>query len=305
MRSAIEHWFNCFLNLRKINTNLFSCILQGTATTANDLETISVANSSATIANYTLKQYWRKFVQTRKSQANAKKNLFHLIAEEKRKTRTLSKSSLEDGFVITTSNNLLAPNDDTNVIVSRGQNTAGKDVLPNSEQHIQSASSASSRVTSRFLTRIANSLRSLTHTKAASPSATNSPVHTTHHSKLNVKLNENNSSNNALLKIPLLNVFSGPLPPKSEVSEAETELSSHHQIPANLANVFTNNEQSNANTVTSNMTQQTQLDASSDSDEDFEEDIKKVNITNRASNQMSRHVIFDFVYLLIFNTRIS
>jgi aspartate-semialdehyde dehydrogenase len=148
------------------------------------LETVSVTNSSATITNYTLKQYWRKFVQTRKSQANTKKNLFHLIAEEKRKTRTLSKTSLEDGFVITTSNNLLAPNDDAHIIVSRKN---AKRLEEADQASALANPSSSSRTASRLLTRIANSLRSLTHIGKTN---TSSPSHTTNHSKLNVKLND-------------------------------------------------------------------------------------------------------------------
>lgn len=77
----------------------------------------NVSSSTASYNNYTLKQYWRRFIQTRQNNTNGKKNLFHLIAEEKKKTRTESKTSLEDGFVITTSNNLLAPNDEENVII--------------------------------------------------------------------------------------------------------------------------------------------------------------------------------------------
>lgn len=117
--------------------------------------------STATVTNYTLKQYWRKFIQTRKSGSNNKKNLFHLIAEEKRKTRTLSKTSLEDGFVITTSNNLLAPNDDSHVIVSR---QAKLHSIVHNNSHLNNQSNATRTAASKFFTRIANSLRSLTHT---------------------------------------------------------------------------------------------------------------------------------------------
>lgn len=120
-----------------------------------DLETES-QTSTSTNPNLTLKQYWRKFVQTRKSQSNTRKNLFHLIAEEKRKTRTLSKSSLEDGFVITTSNNLLAPSE--NVIVTRQVK------LP-----------TSSNPKPKLITRIANSLRSLTHSSHTSSPKINEP----------------------------------------------------------------------------------------------------------------------------------
>jgi hypothetical protein len=138
-----------------------------------DAETESNASTStATVPNYTLKQYWRKFVQTRKTQANAKKNLFHLIAEEKRKTRTMSKTSLEDGFYITTSNNLLAP-DESNVVISSRQAKFNKETgAPTSPEgnsaHNQHnlhhhGSTASSSAASRFFSRIANSLRSLTH----------------------------------------------------------------------------------------------------------------------------------------------
>ena len=161
--------------------------------------------------------------------------------------------------------------------------------------------SNSSRTASRLLTRIANSLRSLTHIGKTN---TSSPSHTTAHSKLNVKLNDSNetvtkhvgqvaASKNTLLKIPLLNVFNGPIQNgenSEEKSKIETEIELNHQVPANLASVF-NNDQSNATTITSNITQQTNLD--SDSDEDLEDDcesaaIKKANITNKASNQMNR-----------------
>lgn len=120
-----------------------------------DSETQSQVSTS-TNPNLTLKQYWRKFIQTRKTQSNTRKNLFHLIAEEKRKTRTLSKSSLEDGFVITTSNNLLAPNE--NVIVNRQVKLSA---APNTKQ--------------KLITRIANSLRSLTHSSHTSSPRINEP----------------------------------------------------------------------------------------------------------------------------------
>ena len=119
-------------------------------------------------------KYWRKFIQTRKSTSNGKKNLFHLIAEEKRKTRTLSKMSLEDGFVITTSNNLLAPNDDSHVIVSRRQKLqqqTNSNHDKNSMNPEVTSISATSRAT-KFFSRIANSLRSLaTHASSASTQA--------------------------------------------------------------------------------------------------------------------------------------
>lgn len=154
-----------------------------------DMETESnVSVSVASQQNYTLKQYWRKFVQTRQ-QNSTRKNLFHLIAEEKRKTRTMSKQSLEDGFYITTSNNLLAPNDESHVVVTR------RDLVDNSAAAAAAAATgglavvdtpysnmaASSR--SRFFTRIANSLRSLTfhhHHHASHNSSTliNQPLST-------------------------------------------------------------------------------------------------------------------------------
>jgi len=114
--------------------------------------------STSTMTNYTLKQYWRKFVQTRNT-SNNKKNLFHLIAEEKRKTRSLSKTSLEDGFYITTSNNLLAPNDDSNVVVSRQARLAQMNTNLNNTHNMSSTSASAA---SKFFSRIANSLRSLT-----------------------------------------------------------------------------------------------------------------------------------------------
>ncbi len=106
-----EYQFRKMNNLKR-KSALRRNLLIGDETRSN------VSSSTATtVNNYTLKQYWRKFVQTRQDNSKAKKNLFHLIAEEKKKTRTMSKSSLEDGFVITTSNNLLAPNDEENVII--------------------------------------------------------------------------------------------------------------------------------------------------------------------------------------------
>ena len=118
-----------------------------------------MSTSSGVVPNYTLKQYWRKFLQTRKTEANAKKNLFVLIAEEKRKNRTLSKTSLEDGFVITTSNNLLAPNDDAHVIISRHDKLPGP-ATSQSNTGV-AATGSSSNAASRFFTRLANSLRSI------------------------------------------------------------------------------------------------------------------------------------------------
>ena len=236
-----------------------------------DSETESTTSTStATITNYTIKQYWRKFVQTRKSQANAKKNLFHLIAEEKKKTRTLSKTSLEDGFVITTSNNLLAPNDESHVIITSRQAKLAQQNAATTATHnnlsTQQPVSATSRAASRFFTRIANSIRSL-----GQSNQNQSPLHTTTHSKnqldaarntsvldfgnnnnkqtvavqltekltavdspSNTKKNQpelqsiptaaasnvssstfSTSSSTPLPLIPLMSVFSGPLPPET------------------------------------------------------------------------------------------
>ena len=109
------------------------------------------STNSQSTDNFTLKQHWRRFCQTRKSNVKTRKNLFHLIAEEKRKSRALSKGSLEDGFVITTSNNLLAPDDPNIVLLSR-------------KSHSQQATAAHSATHKpNLLSRIANSLRSLTH----------------------------------------------------------------------------------------------------------------------------------------------
>lgn len=195
---------------------------------SGDSETESTTSvSTSTNTKYTLKQYWRKFVQTRKTPANTKKNLFHLIAEEKRKTRTLSKTSLEDGFVITTSNNLLAPNDESHVIVSRNAKIAPSTT---------SQTGSSSRAASRFFTRIANSLRSLTHT--SNPLA-HSPINSSIHSKINMPAALNNATPSANVNIheineaskankildaastpapliPLMSVFNGPMTDQSE-----------------------------------------------------------------------------------------
>jgi hypothetical protein len=102
---------------RKMNNLKRKSALRRNLLIADETRSNISSSTATTINNYTLKQYWRKFVQTRQDNSKAKKNLFHLIAEEKKKTRTMSKSSLEDGFVITTSNNLLAPNDEENVII--------------------------------------------------------------------------------------------------------------------------------------------------------------------------------------------
>jgi hypothetical protein len=150
-----------------------------------DVETESTVSTSTASQSYTLKQHWRRFVQTRQTSANAKKNLFHLIAEEKKKTRTLSKQSLEDGFYITTSNNLLAPNDASNVVVTRSENAAALHALNAGHHHAASRSS-------RFFSRIANSIRSLAHPNhpAATHASNNSPANTTPHSKNHLAIHE-------------------------------------------------------------------------------------------------------------------
>jgi hypothetical protein len=164
---------------------------------AADFETESTVSSTA-VQSYTLKQHWRRFVQTRQTSANAKKNLFHLIAEEKKKTRTLSKQSLEDGFFITTSNNLLAPNDESHVVVTRSDVTGGKVNLAHGGGTGGGHHGASR--SSRFFTRIANSIRSLAHPNAAATAAAahaslashanNSPASTTPHSKNQLAIHE-------------------------------------------------------------------------------------------------------------------
>ena len=196
-----------------------------------DSETESTTSAStSTVPNYTLKQYWRKFVQTRKSQSNAKKNLFHLIAEEKRKTRTLSKTSLEDGFVITTSNNLLAPNDESHVIISQQEKLRQQQTPTVTAPPVHASSSRVAA--SRFFTRIANSLRSLAHPSSSSSnqqqqqSNASSPITTTHHSKTQIHtpasnlydINEASSKSNTVhsqqsppATIPLMSVFNNPL----------------------------------------------------------------------------------------------
>lgn len=188
---------------------------------SGDSETESTTSVSTSTANnsLTLKQYWRKFVQTRKTPANTKKNLFHLIAEEKRKTRTLSKTSLEDGFVITTSNNLLAPNDESHVIVSRKEKLALQQ-----QSSIQPSHSSSSRAASRFFTRIANSLRSLT--QQHSTVTTNSPINTSIHSKINLPnqapcLTTPTPTPTPVI-IPLMSVFNGPI---NNPTEEDTQTS--------------------------------------------------------------------------------
>jgi hypothetical protein len=279
----------------------------------NDSETESTTASTNTVAaNYTLKQYWRKFVQTRKTQANAKKNLFHLIAEEKRKTRTLSKTSLEDGFVITTSNNLLAPNDDSHVIVSR-----------QAAKITQGASqSASSRAASKLFTRIANSLRSLAHSTAAS---TSSPLATTHHSKNHLaaplpttnsnvhEINETSSRKQPAL-IPLMSVFSGPLnTDTSSAAHEETENnnnnSSSSHIPPNLANVFnvdapsitlTTANELNQASATSPVELKNEADGCDSDSDEYDEDEGSPNINSFrnkinsgvATNQISRYLSY-------------
>jgi MFS family permease len=214
-----------------------------------DSETESTTSAStSTVPNYTLKQYWRKFVQTRKSQSNAKKNLFHLIAEEKRKTRTLSKTSLEDGFVITTSNNLLAPNDDSHVIISQ-QEKLRQQQTPTTTVPVHASSSRVAA--SRLFTRIANSLRSLAHPsysssnqqQQAQQSNTSSPITTTHHSKTQIHtpasnlydINEASSKSNTVhsqqsppATIPLMSVFNNPLNDNSTSSNTAATNNEHN-----------------------------------------------------------------------------
>jgi hypothetical protein len=104
--------------------------------------------NSSSVVNFTVKQHWRRFCQTRNlNSKKTKKNLFHLIAEEKRKSKAASKVSLEDGFVITTSNNLLAPNEN-NIISRKG---SGHHAHHHHHHHRS------------IFERIAHSLRSLTH----------------------------------------------------------------------------------------------------------------------------------------------
>lgn len=277
----------------------------------NDSETESTTASTNTVTNYTLKQYWRKFVQTRKTQANTKKNLFHLIAEEKRKTRTLSKTSLEDGFVITTSNNLLAPNDESHVIVSRHH--AAK---IQTAQH--SSSQSSSRAASKFFTRIANSLRSLAHVGSNSAASTSSPAATTHHSKNHLaapanlhEINETskNSSKQPAL-IPLMSVFSGPINTDTSSAAHDEPENNNNHIPTNLVNVFNNDTNPSITLTTTNELNQTSTTTQvelkneadgcdSDSDE-YDEDEGSPNIntfrnkinSGVASNQISRYLSY-------------
>jgi len=273
----------------------------------------TTSTSTATITNYTLKQYWRKFVQTRKSQANTKKNLFHLIAEEKKKTRTLSKTSLEDGFVITTSNNLLAPNDESHVIVSSRQVKLSQTSSPQTNQQPQQQPPIS-RTASKFFTRIANSIRSLT-----THNSNQSPLHTTNNSKnhldirtttttttsplaqdLNeiklvnkvVQINDakmdspsnvkkNQEQTTPLPLIPLMSVFSGPLPESIQNNNSNNnntsapELENSLQIPTIQLNESTSisdtSAVSNTNNVPSNPIFNDEIH-DFDDDDDLEED---------------------------------
>jgi MFS family permease len=301
-------------NVKLMGNQRFSSHFRGNAnnlSSSDYADRISVTTTNSSIAaNYTLKQYWRKFVQTRKSEANGKKNLFHLIADEKRKTqRTLSKASLEDGFVITTSNNLLAPtNDDddtTNVIISRGQQRFGALAVSSSlagTAHNNNTSRIGASA-SRLLTRIANSLRSLVNPQQQqNTNAHSSPVQTAIQSRVNVtkldeKREEDSVSPPPAIKatiMPLLSVFDGPI--------TETTLTSTPNVPANLASVFSpSSDTDNSTTITSNTTQQTNLAAdsnsgfvyNSDSDSDDEDDsLKKVTIQKNASNQMNRYLSY-------------
>lgn len=216
----------------------------------------TISTSTASYNNYTLKQYWRKFVQTRQNNSNAKKNLFHLMAEEKKKTKTMSKTSL-DGFVITTSNNLLAPNDEENVIIFARQ----AEILENIKNSKATSEPQPMSAASRFLARIANSIRSLTQsshinqnsgsnfkipqTDESSASQKLLNLNLNKSSRVNIngdkndeKLNEVTKSNDQLkeqLPLQLISVFDGPITDE-EASNAKNE---ENAMPANLASVFT------------------------------------------------------------------
>ena len=286
-----------------------------------DSETESTTSTSTTtITNYTIKQYWRKFVQTRKSQANTKKNLFHLIAEEKKKTRTLSKTSLEDGFVITTSNNLLAPNDESHVIITSRQAKLAQQNAASAGT--QQPITTTSRAASRFFTRIANSIRSL-----GQSNQNQSPLHTTTHSKNQldstrntsvldfvnnkqiavVQLSEkstinavdspsntkktqpevqpipsavsNVSSATPLPLIPLMSVFSGPLPPETLQQPASVPVSSSEPVIDNAESIAhqANNNSANQNVEENSNQTQEELNRYDEVDDDDEEDYYEEN----------------------------
>jgi hypothetical protein len=288
----------------------------------------TISTSTANFNNYTLKQYWRKFIQTRQNQSNPKKNLFHLIAEEKKKTRTLSKSSLEDGFVITTSNNLLAPNDESNVIVFARPNPKAN------QQQQQQASSAS-----RFFTRIANSIRSLAQGSsvagainqssrkipaAISPESysessplksnnsdlsinikSNNRTQTIAISTTNTPNNNNNNNNNSVqqehqLPIQLISVFDGPVNNDSNINNnnnniintIETNVTDNSKMPTQLANVFMQDAQLNEY----NSLQPNEIDYQ-DSEEDDDEQLEEIELhddnNNNSNSKKSIQIVND------------
>ena len=223
-------------NTRKLNNEKRKSALRRNLLIADNSETQStVSTSTANLNNYTWKQYWRRFVQTRQNQANAKKNLFHLIAEEKKKTRTLSKSSLEDGFVITTSNVLIPPNDEANVVVFGRQS--------------KQAASPQSRSASRFFTRIANSIRSLGQSAklpAYPPDQSDNSTLKPNYSSVSINRSPmiekpvlNRAEQPAShMPLQLMSVFDRPTPAES----TQTEVNEDKQMPTNLANVFMNEQ---------------------------------------------------------------
>ena len=73
-------------NFRKMNNQKRKSALRRNLilADANSETQSTVSTSTASYNNYTLKQYWRRFIQTRQNNSNPKKNLFHLIAEEKK-----------------------------------------------------------------------------------------------------------------------------------------------------------------------------------------------------------------------------
>jgi hypothetical protein len=245
-----------------------------------DIETESTTSASTNTApNYTLKQYWRKFVQTRRTPSNAKKNLFHLIAEEKRKTRTMSKQSLEDGFYITTSNNLLAPNDEKNVVISRlSQNQKQNQALNLAGTNDGTETTANGNVASRFFTRIANSLRSLTHHHGhashnhhPSTSSSNhySPIATTEHSKNHLAIHElNETTSSAAITTPSPSPTPKNTPyntPNVNTNTVTTIVTSPQLIP--LMSVFNGPIINNNNELAENHQNQQQIEDNNNNNE--------------------------------------
>lgn len=236
-----------------------------------------------------------------------------MIAEEKKKTRTLSKTSLEDGFVITTSNNLLAPNDEENVIIFARK----AEILDNANSKNQQQDIKPISATSRFFARIANSIRSLTQSshvnqpsnstlkiqsqEESTPKISNSNLSKTSRPDINIesqdiqkcetekyhteKIDKNEEQSKEQLPLQLISVFDGPI-----TGEANTTTKSEldDQMPANLASVFTpiNNLENDLHT---NLISPNEINYSETNSDEEDVDQKSPNTKKKTEKKLEKN----------------